>query len=78
MPMVGYHDKPPTVIDFTRTLRTSGDSYVVTIPPEVVARLGWDEQDDLAIGLARDGESIVIRRSEDDDEERSVGVVVNA
>lgn len=48
-----------------RTVRRSGGSYVVSIPPEILDAAGFAPDDDVVISRQHGSDSIEIRRKEE-------------
>lgn len=47
-----------------RALRRSGDSVVVSIPPEVLAQAGAHEGDEITVAVPFEGSTIELRKDE--------------
>jgi len=48
----------------TRSLRESGGSTVLTIPPEIIDVMGWSSQDDLILDADYENGELIIKKSE--------------
>lgn len=56
-------------ISAVRTLRKSGNSVVVSVPPEVLEQAGMGRGDTVSIVAAFGGEEITVRKGDSDDTE---------
>jgi len=53
----------------TRRLRKSGNSTVVSLPPELLRKAGFEEGDEIEVAAGFDGGEIELRKSDDDADE---------
>lgn len=51
-----------------RTIRKSGGSYVVSLPPEILEAAGLDPDDDVAVSRSHGSETVEIRADDEGDE----------
>lgn len=55
-------------LEATRTLRSSGDSIVISIPPQLLEAAGLSEGDQVEIAAKMNGDEISFRLAETDEE----------
>lgn len=55
-------------LEATRTLRTSGDSIVISIPPQLLEAAGFDEDDRVEVVAKMMGDEICIHLADQDEE----------
>lgn len=57
------------VVRFKRTIRQSGGSAAIAIPPEILSALGWKVRD--AVELYAEEQKLIVKRLDSDNRSRS-------